>query len=248
MSFGSPRIHFRLLDSTNERGRELARAGAPHGTVITATEQAAGRGRQGRTWAAPPGAAILCSVVVREHPRMLPLCAGMAVAELTGPDARVKWPNDVLLAGRKVAGILVEGRPQEGWAVVGIGVNVALTTDELPVELRDASGGIHSYELAISRTDLPRRLERLELLLRPDELGPAEEHIQSKRATRSNGGRGPPRPVHRYGRRLRWGRRRPRWWWLRYANRRGRRWRGGSRSCGRRAGNARRKSARWSAK
>ena len=177
MSFGSPRIHFRLLDSTNERGRELARAGAPHGTVITATEQAAGRGRQGRTWAAPPGAAILCSVVVREHPRMLPLCAGMAVAELTGPDARVKWPNDVLLAGRKVAGILVEGRPQEGWAVVGIGVNVALTTDELPVELRDRAG-----TLGLSRSDVEPTLDRLLVLLKRWISAPEREVLEAVRA------------------------------------------------------------------
>src|SRR5437588_10728431 len=177
VSFGSPRIHFRLLDSTNERGREFARAGAPHGTVITATEQAAGRGRQGRTWAARPGAAILCSVVVRDHPRMLPLCAGMAVAELAGPGARVKWPNDVLLDGRKVAGILVEGRPQEGWAVVGIGVNVAVTADELPGELRDRAG-----TLGLSRSDVEPTLDRLLVLLKRWISAPEREVLEAVRA------------------------------------------------------------------
>jgi BirA family transcriptional regulator, biotin operon repressor / biotin---[acetyl-CoA-carboxylase] ligase len=138
--FGSPRAHFRLTDSTNARARELAGRGAPHGTVVTATEQSAGRGRQGRTWSAPAGRALLCSIVIRDPPRLLPLVAGVAVAEVVGPDAAIKWPNDVLLAGRKVAGILVEARLHEGWAVVGIGVNVAVAPAEFPPELRDHAG------------------------------------------------------------------------------------------------------------
>lgn len=137
---GSPRVHFRITDSTNERARLLAAAGAPHGTLVTAREQAAGRGRQGRAWIAPPGRALLCSVVVRDPPRLLPLAAGVAVAAVVGADARVKWPNDVLVEGRKVAGILVEARPQESWAVVGIGLNVAVEVDELPAEVRARAG------------------------------------------------------------------------------------------------------------
>ncbi|MBV9424534.1 MAG: biotin--[acetyl-CoA-carboxylase] ligase [Solirubrobacterales bacterium] len=140
MSLGSPRVHFRVVDSTNERARELAERGAPHGTLVTAAEQVAGRGRQGRTWNAPRGRAILCSLVLHKVPRLLPLAAGVAVAEVAGADARVKWPNDVLVDGRKVAGILVEGRPQEGWAVLGIGINVAVRPEELPPELRDRAG------------------------------------------------------------------------------------------------------------
>lgn len=161
-TLGTPRVHFRLIDSTNERGRELARSGAPHGTLVTATEQSAGRGRQGRTWTAPPGTAILCSLVIRDHPRMLPLLAGAAVAELAGPEARVKWPNDVLLGGRKVAGILVEGRPQERWAVLGIGVNVAVTPDQFPPELRDIAGtlGLGSEEVETTLQRLLAQLER----------------------------------------------------------------------------------------
>jgi BirA family biotin operon repressor/biotin-[acetyl-CoA-carboxylase] ligase len=69
-------------------------------------------------------------------PRLLSLAAGIAVAEVAGPAAELKWPNDVLLDGRKLAGILVEGRPQESWAVLGIGVNVALDAEALPAELR----------------------------------------------------------------------------------------------------------------
>ena len=136
MTLGRPRLHLRVVDSTNGRARELAATGAPHGTLVTATEQTAGRGRQGRSWVAPAGSALLCSLVLREVPRLLPLAAGAAVAELAGAEAQVKWPNDVLVRGRKLAGILVEGRPQEGWAVLGIGVNVALEEADLPPELQ----------------------------------------------------------------------------------------------------------------
>jgi BirA family transcriptional regulator, biotin operon repressor / biotin---[acetyl-CoA-carboxylase] ligase len=140
VKLGWPRVHFRAVDSTNERARQLASGGAPHGTVVTASEQRAGRGRQGRTWSAPAGRALLCSVIVRQPPRLLPLVAGAAVASVAGEEAHIKWPNDVLVDERKVAGILVEGRPQEGWAVVGIGVNVALSIDELPPELHALAG------------------------------------------------------------------------------------------------------------
>ncbi len=135
-----PRLHLRLTGSTNERARELAWAGAPHGTLVTAGEQEAGRGRQGRTWSAPAGRALLLSLVLREWPPLLPLAAAVAVADLAGDGAQIKWPNDVLVGGRKVAGILVEGRPQEGWAVLGIGVNVAVRVEDLPAELRDRAG------------------------------------------------------------------------------------------------------------
>jgi len=150
---GTPRVHLREATSTNDRARELAIAGAPHGTIVTASAQTAGRGRQGRSWSAPAGHALLLSVVVRgggERFRLLPLVAAVAVARVAGPQARIKWPNDVLLPGsrpgedrgdsaagpgRKLAGILCEGRPQEGWAIVGIGVNVAVRIQDLPPEL-----------------------------------------------------------------------------------------------------------------
>ena len=137
---GRPRHHLRTVDSTNERARELAAGGTPHGTLVTATEQTAGRGRQGRTWVGPSGRALLFSVVLREFDALLPLRAGLAVADVAGPHATVKWPNDVLLDGRKVAGVLAEGRPQEGWAVLGIGINVAVRLDELPVGLHATAG------------------------------------------------------------------------------------------------------------
>lgn len=135
---GLPRVHHRLTDSTNERAKALADAGAPHGTIVTADEQTAGRGRQGRSWVAEPGAALLLSVVVRdleERHALLPLAAAVAVCEAAEACASVtcaiKWPNDVWVERRKLAGILVEGRHQEGWAVVGIGMNVMGHASEL---------------------------------------------------------------------------------------------------------------------
>ena len=140
---GTPRLHLRAAGSTNDRARELAAAGAPHGTLVTATEQSAGRGRQGRRWSAPAGRALLASIVLRDPPGLLPLVAAVAVADAVAgalPDrpaaaVTIKWPNDVLLDGRKVAGILAEGRPQERWAVLGVGVNVAVDLADLPEEL-----------------------------------------------------------------------------------------------------------------
>jgi BirA family transcriptional regulator, biotin operon repressor / biotin---[acetyl-CoA-carboxylase] ligase len=158
---GAPRLHLRRTDSTNTRARGLAAAGAPDGTLVTAGEQTAGRGRQGRVWMAPAGKALLCSLVIRDPPRLLPLAAGVAVAEVVARDALVKWPNDVLIDGRKVAGILVEGRPQERWAVLGIGLNVALRESDFPPELRDRSASLGLGPEAIEPT-LERLLRELE--------------------------------------------------------------------------------------
>ena len=140
-TLGSPHLHLRRIASTNDHARALAQAGASHGTLVTADAQTAGRGRQGRVWSAPPGHALLMSLVLRDPPRLLPLRAAVALAEAVAgfaPEARVtvKWPNDVHLDGRKLAGILAEGRPQESWAVLGVGVNVAVRVHDLPPELR----------------------------------------------------------------------------------------------------------------
>ena len=152
-------MHLRLTESTNVVARDLAGRGAPHGTLVTADEQTAGRGRQGRAWTAPIGSSLLCSWVIRwdgRAPTLLSLAAGVAVAELAGPQALVKWPNDVLIAGRKLAGILVEGRPQEHWAVLGIGINVALRIEQLPQELRGRAA-----TLGLTPADLEPTLWRL---------------------------------------------------------------------------------------
>jgi BirA family biotin operon repressor/biotin-[acetyl-CoA-carboxylase] ligase len=159
---GRPRLHLRSIGSTNARARELAEAGAPHGTSVTAGEQTAGRGRQGRGWSTPPGTALAVSLVIRDPDPLLSLRAGLAVADLAGAGARVKWPNDVLLDGRKVAGVLVEGRPQAGWAVLGMGVNAALDPQTLPEDLRATAGtlGLEPRELPQALDDLLSALER----------------------------------------------------------------------------------------
>jgi BirA family biotin operon repressor/biotin-[acetyl-CoA-carboxylase] ligase len=128
---------------------------------VTASEQTAGRGRQGRTWSAPAGRALLCSIVIRDPPGLLPLAAGVAVASVVGEAARLKWPNDVLVDRRKVAGILVEGRPQERWAVLGIGLNVALEQSDFPPELQGTAGSLGLGTEAIEPT-LDRLLAELE--------------------------------------------------------------------------------------
>jgi BirA family biotin operon repressor/biotin-[acetyl-CoA-carboxylase] ligase len=143
-----------VTDSTNSLARELAEAGAPGGTVVTAAEQTAGRGRQGRTWTAPAGGALLYSAIVRPLERrhaMLPLAAAVAACEAAerledGIECRIKWPNDIWVGGRKLAGILIEARPQDGWAVIGVGLNLAISPEEFPPELR---------ETAISLTSSP---------------------------------------------------------------------------------------------
>ena len=146
---GTPRLHHRTTDSTSDRARALAQAGAPHGTLVTAGEQRAGRGRQGRTWSAPPGRALLMSIVLRDWPPLLPIAGAVAVADVAGAQAAIKWPNDVLVGGRKLAGILAEARVQEGWAVLGIGLNVAVRIDDLPPELRDTAASLGLEPAAI---------------------------------------------------------------------------------------------------
>jgi BirA family transcriptional regulator, biotin operon repressor / biotin---[acetyl-CoA-carboxylase] ligase len=160
MTLGRPRRHLRETTSTNEHARALAAAGAPHGSLVTAGHQTAGRGRQGRTWTAPPGQALLLSLVVRGIDPLLPLRAGLAVADLAGAAARVKWPNDVLVDGRKVAGVLVESRPQEGWTVVGIGVNAALELSDMPQELQAVAGSLGRRDLEGALRELLGHLER----------------------------------------------------------------------------------------
>ena len=187
---GKPHLHQREVDSTNERARALALAGAPHGTLVTAGHQTAGRGRQGRAWSAPAGRAVLASLVLRDLTRsqaLLPLAAAVAVCEAAehaaGPPLRceIKWPNDVWIDRRKLAGILVEGRPQEGWAVLGIGLNVATPADEFPDEIRE-----HATSLAIASKN--RRPLTVAQVLQPllDAIGhwlaaPAPEVLESWR-------------------------------------------------------------------
>ena len=144
-------IHrFAEIGSTNDECLRLAATGAPAGTVVVADRQTAGRGRHGRPWSSPPGAGLYASLLVRlplaadMSPTLLPLLAGVAAARAVaavlraagngGAPVRLKWPNDVLLNGRKLAGILVEGSfgPDGFAAAVGLGVNVSTLPQDLP--------------------------------------------------------------------------------------------------------------------
>lgn len=135
--------------STNDTIADRMRDGAPHGTAVYADAQTAGRGRRGRRWFSPPGHNLYLSVGlrvpgVRAHVGRLPLAAGVAVAELLAADAGLrpglKWPNDVRVEGRKIAGILCEGVSHPGLedvVVVGIGLNLNTPPDAFPEPLRD---------------------------------------------------------------------------------------------------------------
>lgn len=155
---------YRRISSTSDRVRALAAGGAPSLTAVLAEEQTAGRGRSGRRWTAPPGSSVLVSFLLRAVPatdrERVPLVAGLAVAravEAVVPEAgaRIKWPNDVLVEGRKVAGILCEsGHPgAPGAVVVGVGINVRQGPEDFPPEL---GPGATSLELAAGRS-VPRQ-------------------------------------------------------------------------------------------
>jgi BirA family biotin operon repressor/biotin-[acetyl-CoA-carboxylase] ligase len=135
------------LGSTSDRLKDLARAGAPAWTVVVGERQTGGRGREGRTWQSPKGGLYL-SVLLRpesERVSLVPLAAGVAVAEAVlefGVRAELKWPNDVLVSGRKLAGILAEASSSGSgveWVALGIGVNVAVELDALPEALRQSA-------------------------------------------------------------------------------------------------------------
>jgi BirA family biotin operon repressor/biotin-[acetyl-CoA-carboxylase] ligase len=180
---GSCLQYFESVDSTNTLAHQLAREGTPDGTVVIAETQVKGRGRLGRTWVSPAYRNLSLSVVLR--PDMSPteapqigLVAGLAVAETVrewGPRALIKWPNDVLIDGRKVAGILTEMESGDGRVqvvVVGIGVNLNSESADFPPELRDRAVGLCGAAGAlIDRSAFATRLlarfeERYEMLLR----------------------------------------------------------------------------------
>ncbi len=187
----APRLHTRWLardyrwlddtDSTNRVALELAREGAPHGCTVVAEGQRAGRGRLGRSFFSPPYQNLYTSVVLRPRvdtaaaPTAI-LCAGVAVAEavideLGGPDAvEIKWPNDVLLGGRKTSGILMEMGSEATrvrFLVLGIGVNLNVDPAGFPEEFRDRATSLAAYlGRPVDRVGFAARLyDKLEAVL-----------------------------------------------------------------------------------
>jgi BirA family biotin operon repressor/biotin-[acetyl-CoA-carboxylase] ligase len=150
-----PFYWYEAIDSTNARALEMARNGVPDQTVVAAESQNRGRGRLGRAWVSPPGTGLYVSIVLRpqlepEHLSQMTLMAGVAVCRAIDSEAgiftRIKWPNDVLADGKKIAGILAESTgisSQRKTAVVlGIGINVETPPEAFPQELRSRAASI----------------------------------------------------------------------------------------------------------
>ena len=139
---GRPIVYLARAPSTQDIAREEAQRGAPEGLAVLAEEQTAGRGRLGRSWESPAGTNLYVTLVLRPQVEALrslsivtPLAVAQAVEETTGLAARIKWPNDVLIAGRKLAGILIETEiagQSVKYALVGIGLNVNLDVERIP--------------------------------------------------------------------------------------------------------------------
>jgi BirA family biotin operon repressor/biotin-[acetyl-CoA-carboxylase] ligase len=165
--FGQPYEHVGSTPST----QLLLAPDAPEGALVVAEEQTAGRGRLGRSWFAPAGTSLLCSLQLRPDtpPKRLPELTGVAaracadaIAALTGLEPALKFPNDVLVGGRKVAGILAEAR--DGRVVLGVGINVNLPADELPEDVdRPATSLLVETGRELDRAELlAELLEQLE--------------------------------------------------------------------------------------
>ena len=159
-----------VTDSTNRVAMEMAENGAPHGTVVVADAQTAGRGRMGRRWVSPAGKNLYVSLLLRpsvpaaDAPR-LALVAGVALAdtvEAMGVTASLKWPNDLYCGGRKAAGILAEMASDPGGVrhvVIGVGLNVNMEEADFPPELRDAATSLRIRAgRAFRRVDVLARL------------------------------------------------------------------------------------------
>ena len=145
---------YNKVDSTNLTAMDLAQQGAVEGTVVLADQQLRGRGRGKRSWHSPAGVGIYCSIVLR--PRIAPSMAQFitlmtavstvkAIALKTGLSTRVKWPNDILINNKKVAGILLESKVSGSkmeYAVIGLGINVNHASTDLPEEIRSAASSL----------------------------------------------------------------------------------------------------------
>jgi BirA family biotin operon repressor/biotin-[acetyl-CoA-carboxylase] ligase len=150
-------------ESTNTEARRLAESGAPEGTVVVADFQTAGKGRLGRRWEAPPGTSILMSLVLRpdlepQQAQRLTMICGLGVVDAikatSGLDAALKWPNDVLVRGEKIGGILTElGLAGNGleFAVVGVGLNVNMRPEVIPNPLVPATSLSHILGRSVER-------------------------------------------------------------------------------------------------
>ena len=185
------------LSSTNLTAREAAAAGAPEGLVVLADSQSAGRGRLGRNWASPEGVNIYCSVLLRpqlspQDAPQLTFLSAVATAEVLdevcGLNARVKWPNDVLVNGRKIPGLLNElgaETEQIHFLVLGIGLNVNMSADQFPADLRYPATSV-MLETGTTQARLPlvrallRRIDELYHDLLAEGFGPLRRRWEAR--------------------------------------------------------------------
>lgn len=149
---GQEIYYYDVTDSTNIRAKELAEEGHPGGTLVVADRQEAGRGRRGRSWDSPSGTGIFMTLLLKpemnpNHASMLTLVAAMAVAraisKCAGTEALIKWPNDIVIGGKKICGILTEMSAQFDFInhiVIGIGINVH--NEHFPEEIAETAGSI----------------------------------------------------------------------------------------------------------
>ena len=145
-------LYFDSIDSTNTKAQELAEKGYPSGTLVVADKQVAGKGRRGRNWESPSGCGIFMTLMLKpdinpNNASMLTLVSALAVAralaDITGKDAKIKWPNDIVIDGRKVCGILTEMSAQFDYInniVIGIGINV--NNSSFPEEISATSSSL----------------------------------------------------------------------------------------------------------
>jgi len=166
---GKKILVYRSTSSTNDVAAEYGRNRENDGLAVFAEDQTAGRGRAGSTWQSGKGDSVLCSIVLTDnvpHPHLLSLACAVAVAEAIGPagaasHAKIKWPNDIMLNGKKVAGILVESKTSRDgtFCVVGIGINCHQFADSFPQELRATATSIDIESRSVTdRVSLARRL------------------------------------------------------------------------------------------
>ena len=185
--FGRPYLYLAQTETT----QRMLDASQPEGAVAVTEEQTAGRGRMGRRWEAPAGSSLLVSTLLRPPPESRPpeltllagVCVAVVVEEATGLAAQIKWPNDVMLNRRKVAGGLAELK--DGAVVLGIGINVNQRPDELPTETRVPAGSLYSltgreYERGQLLADLLLELERRYDAWREDGLASLYEDLGAR--------------------------------------------------------------------
>lgn len=158
---------FNTMDSTNNYAKKLAVEGCSEGTTVIAEEQISGRGRIGRDWSSPSGRGIWMSIVLRppiepNSVQIITLAAAAAVTnaikKVTGISVGIKWPNDIVLEGRKLCGILTEmGSEMDrvNYVVVGIGINIGQEKDDFPENIRDKAVSLKSYAME-NRLNLPK--------------------------------------------------------------------------------------------